>query len=139
MTLLEQIIEPLVQDDISLQPDTEFFAVRTRKAAKFGMAMVLAETHRLRKPPIEVSTYHHVRVGDSTVVSVEKIGQRERYRISSSIEDLDVQIAVSGNTRPEAAVEAFELGHQLKQAEIVTLIKRHQTDKTSRIDYRLGH
>ena len=133
MSLVEQVFEPLVKDDIAAPSRIEFATIFPDQLAKLRVPVIARQAHGLSQAAVEISSNLDIRVGKPTVACLEMVSQRQGYRVAAPLENFDIKLAVPGNTRAETAVEPFQLRDQLQKSKIVTLIQRHQTDEAARL------
>ena len=130
MALLAQIIEPLVEDNIAAPAAVEFLAMLEHESPQGRMPLPGANSHDLGQLAVQISPHRHVRIHKQPVVRLEVIGKRQRQRVATAFENLDMQVALPGHPGTKTAIQAAHFGYQAQQTQIVALIQRHQPDKT---------
>ena len=108
MSLIGQILEPLVEDDVATPAAIELGTVHFGNTAQFTMPVVAAQSHRFSQPSIQVRTHRHIRICDALAIVFEVLGQGQRNGVSASLQNLDIQLAIAGYAGSKAAVQTFE-------------------------------
>ena len=88
VSLLAEIVQPLVEHDVSPPAIIELSSMRTPDSAQLGMSMIVAERHRFCELAIEVYPQFHIRIGDTSSVLEKEIRQRERNRMTRPLQNL---------------------------------------------------
>ena len=139
MTLVHQVLEPLIEHHVAAPALVKLMAMSADQAPKSRMTMLTFQLHGLGKLPVEVNPDSQVGIGNANAVFVEEVGQRQGDRIPAALDDLEVQISISCDPGPIVSVEAIEIGDESLQAKVIRLVQGHQADKTLRLYNRLRY
>jgi len=137
MTLIGEVFEPFVQYDIPLPALIQLSTVFVDESSQRDVALLSADDHGFGQLAVQIGPYRDIGIDEQTIIGLQMVSQRQRDRVATALENIDVQVTVAGNTRAKAAIESVNLRNQSQKSQVVTFIKRHQTDKATWLYNRL--
>jgi hypothetical protein len=109
VTLIHEVLKPLVKDDIASPAAVQLGAMDSAQSSQFRMPVLARESHGFCQLTVEIHANFHIRIGNAPAVLKEKIGQRQSDGVTTALKYLDVQITISCNARSVIAVKSIQL------------------------------
>jgi len=104
VSLVRQVLEPLIQDDVPLPSCIERAVIGTTQPSQFGVTVLAAYALHLCEAPVKVGTNLHIRVGQAALGGLEMVRQGQSYCVPGAIKHVDEQLTIARDTRPKATV-----------------------------------
>ena len=85
---------------------------------------------------IHYTKLYDVRVDEQAFISLQMVSQRQCDRVATALEDLDVEIAITGYARTKTPVQAVNFRNHSEQPEEIAFVQCHQAYEATGLRYR---